>query len=244
MTLILALETATTACSAALCDARGVVLAEALTVEGPAHAQRLLPGVHEVLSRTGVSWAEIGTIAVSLGPGAFTGLRIGIATARSLAQADGDARLVGVPTAAALALALAGAPERAAVADEHLLVPLIDGRRREVFAAAYRAAPAGAALSPVVNPVVVAADALDDWLAGLGRPVLVGGDGAVLYADRLPPSAWPAASVAAPSAAMVARATAFGVPGLVTGPDAVLPIYGRAPDAARWTAPGATTGGR
>jgi len=244
VTLILALETATTACSAALCDAHGVVLAEALTLHGPAHAQRLLPGVHEVLTEADKSWAEIGTIAVSLGPGAFTGLRIGIATARSLAQADGDARLVGIPTAAALALALAGAPERVAMVEEHFLVPLIDGRRREVFAAAYRAEPGGASLSPVVGPVVVSADALGDWLEQLGRPVLVGGDGAVLYADRLPVSARRAESVAAPSAAMVGRATAWGVPGLVTGPDAVLPIYGRAPDAARWVGASAALGGR
>jgi hypothetical protein len=72
----------------------------------------------------------------------------------------------------------------------------------------------------------------------------VGGDGAVLYPDRLPASARLAESVAAPSAAMVGRATACGVPGRLTGPDAVLPIYGRAPDAARWIAPGVARGGR
>ena len=86
------------------------------------------------LAEAGVGWADVGTVAVGLGPGAFTGLRIGIATARALAQADGAAGLAGVPTLAALALALASAPEAVPVAR---LVPLVDGRRREVFAAVF-----------------------------------------------------------------------------------------------------------
>jgi hypothetical protein len=61
--------------------------------------------------------------------------------------------------------------------------------------------------------------------------VLAGGDGAVLYAGALPATALRAAAVVAPTAAMVGRAVACGAPGLVRGPDAVLPLYGRAPDA-------------
>jgi len=68
---------------------------------------------------------------------------------------------------------------------------------------------------------------------------VVGGDGAVLYAGMLPASARSVAGVAAPTAAMVGRAVAAGVPGLVWGADAVLPLYGRAPDAARWVGKGA-----
>jgi len=230
MSYILALETATTACSAALCAADGSVVAEALSLDGPAHAGRLLPGVHEVFGATGATWDDISAVAVGLGPGAFTGLRIGIATARALAQADGRMGLVGVPTAAALALALASAAEAAG----RLLVPLIDGRRREVFAAVYASGPGG--LEVVEEVAVVTAEDLGEWLTRLG-PVVVGGDGAVLYADRLTASALPARGIPVPTAAMVGRAAALGVPGLVSGPDAVLPIYGRAPDAARWAAP-------
>ena len=230
MSYILALETATTACSAALCAADGSVVAEALSLDGPAHAGRLLPGVHEVFEVAGVTWDEIGAVVVGLGPGAFTGLRIGIATARALAQADGRMGLLGVPTAAALALALANTAEAAG----RLLVPLIDGRRREVFAAVYASGPGG--LEVVEEVAIVKADDLDEWLARLGA-VVVGGDGAVLYADRLPASALPASGMPVPTAAMIGRAAALGVPGLVSGPDAVLPIYGRAPDAARWAAP-------
>ncbi|MCX6364648.1 MAG: tRNA (adenosine(37)-N6)-threonylcarbamoyltransferase complex dimerization subunit type 1 TsaB [Actinobacteria bacterium] len=228
--MILALETATTACSVALCAADGSVVAETVALEGPAHTQRLLPGVHEVLKTAAASWSDVGTVAVGLGPGAFTGLRIGVATARALAQADGHVRLAGVPTPAALALALARAPE---AAPHRPLVPLIDGKRHGVFAAVYVAADAGG-VRVVEQVTVVPADELTGWLARLGD-VLVGGDGAVLYRDLLPATARVATEIPAPTAAMVGRAVAREVPGLVFGADAVLPLYGRAPDATRWT---------
>ena len=229
--MILALETATTACSAALCAADGSVVAERVSLDGPAHSQRLLPFVHEILTEAGAGWTDLDTIAVGLGPGAFTGLRIGIATARALAQADGRLRLAGVPTLAALALALAaGSPPTAR------FVPLVDGRRREVFAAVYEPAASGV-IALVDDAVAVPAAELAGWLAARGD-VVVGGDGAVLYADLLPVSARPAAGVVAPAAAMVGRAVACGAPGVVWGPDAVLPIYGRAPDAAPWSGGG------
>jgi tRNA threonylcarbamoyladenosine biosynthesis protein TsaB len=236
--VILALETATTACSAALCAADGSVVAETVALEGPAHTQRLLSGVHEVLETAAASWSDVATVAVGLGPGAFTGLRIGVATARALAQADGRVRLAGVPTAAALALALAHLPEASA---HRPLVPLIDGQRREVFAAVYAAEEAGGGVRVVEPLSVVPADGLEAWLARLGD-VLVGGDGAVLYRDLLPVTARVADEIPAPTAAMVGRAVAREAPGLVFGADAVLPIYGRAPDAARWT--GAGSAGR
>ena len=223
--MILALETATAACSAALCAADGSVVAERVSLDGPAHSHLLLPFVHEILAEAGEGWDGVDTVAVGLGPGAFTGLRIGIATARALAQADGAAALAGVPTLAALALALADAPE----APGRRLVPLIDGRRREVFAAVFEAAPGGG-VRQTEGVAVVPADGLADWLVARGD-VVTGGDGAVLYGELLPASARPAAGVVAPTAAMVGRAVACGAPGLVRGPDAVLPLYGRAPDA-------------
>lgn len=224
--MILALETATAACSVALCDAAGRVLADVVYLDGPAHTQRLLPGVHEVLERAGATWDDVDTVAAGLGPGAFTGLRIGVATVRALAQADGRVRLAGVPTTAALALALAEGAPRAAT-----LVPLIDGKRREVFAAAYVPDEAyGVRVAQDVRVVPLAEVA--EWLAGLGDPV-AGGDGVALLSGALP-DAVRDAGVPAPTAAMVGRAVARGVPGLVVGADAVLPIYGRAPDAARW----------
>jgi tRNA threonylcarbamoyladenosine biosynthesis protein TsaB len=229
--MILALETATTACSAALCAPDGAIVAERVARDGPAHTQRLLPFVQQVFEDAGAGWDDVDTVAVGLGPGAFTGLRIGIATARALAQADGRVRLAGVPTTAALALALCQHED----AGGRLLVPLVDGKRREVFAAVYEAdASAACGIRLREDVAVVRADDLGEWLAARGE-VLVGGDGAALYADRLPASAQPVAGITAPTAGMVGRAVACGAPGLVTGPDAVLPLYGRAPDAARWT---------
>jgi tRNA threonylcarbamoyladenosine biosynthesis protein TsaB len=224
--VILALETATKACSAALCAADGSVVAERERLGGPAHSQLLLPFVREVLAGAGAGWDDIDTIAVGLGPGAFTGLRIGIATARALAQADGTAGLAGVPTLAALALALGDAPE---AAPGRKLVPLVDGRRREVFAAVFAREEDGG-VRQVEEVAVVPADGLTAWLAARGD-VVTGGDGAFLYGELLPASAQPAAGIVAPRAAMVGRAVACGAPGLVRGPDAVLPLYGRAPDA-------------
>ena len=131
-----------------------------------------------------------------------------------------------MPTLAALALALADAPE---AAPGRRLVPLIDGRRREVFAAVFEAAPAAACARPrtspwcrpTASPSGSRAAATSSWAATAPS----------LYGELLPASARRAAGVVAPTAAMVGRAVACGAPGLVRGPDAVLPIYGRAPDA-------------
>ena len=226
--MILALETATTACSAALCAADGTVVAERVALDGPAHSQLLLAFVREALADAGAGWDDVDTVAAGLGPGAFTGLRIGVATARALAQAADHVGLAGVPTLSALALALADAPE----AGRRRLVPLVDGRRREVFTAVFECDDAGG-VRQVEDVAVVPADGLAAWLVARGD-VVTGGDGAVLYAGLLPATARPAAGVVAPTAAMVGRAVACGAPGLVHGPDDVLPIYGRAPDAARW----------
>jgi tRNA threonylcarbamoyladenosine biosynthesis protein TsaB len=230
--VILALDTATTACSAALCAADGAVVAERLELEGPAHSQVLLPAVHAVLAEAGAGWADLDVVAVGPGPRAVTRLRIGIATARALVQADAgehEVRLAGVPTLAALALALAHAPEW----EPGLrLVPVVDGRRREVFTAVYERD--GAVVRAVSPAQVVAGAELHAWLGPLG-PVLLGGDGVEPYAAQSPVTARRAASVPAPTAAQVGLCVAREVPGLVWGPDRVLPLYGRSPDAAPWS---------
>jgi tRNA threonylcarbamoyladenosine biosynthesis protein TsaB len=246
--VILSIETATAACSVALAAADGHLLAEVSASSGPAHTQRLLADIHHVLGMAGAEAADVHTVIVGLGPGTFTGLRIGVATARAFAQAVG-ARLVGVPTLAALALALA---EGDAAAKAPALVALIDGKRSEVFAACYRRAAGYAvhcasderapALDLVRGPVVLPAVQLQSFLAPWPTAI-VGGDGAHLYAAELPASAHLARWVVAPSAAMILRAWLSCVPGIVQGADDVLPIYGRAPDAERWTARAASASG-
>jgi tRNA threonylcarbamoyl adenosine modification protein YeaZ len=225
--VILALDTATAACSVALASAGGDLLTERVELEGPAHTRVLLRQVHEVLEETGATTGDVGTVLVGLGPGAFTGLRIGVATARGLALA-GDAHLGGVPSLTALALALAASPEGEAA---ERFVPLIDARRREVFAACYERGAGGVrARTPLA---AVPSDDLEAYLEQFPGAV-VGGDGAVLYAERLPRSATVAGAVVAPTAAMVLRAWLAGAEDRREGPAAVLPVYGREPDAVRW----------
>ena len=246
--MILAIETATAACSVAVAGTDGRLLAEINAPVGSAHTQRLLADIHHVLGMVTAQATDVRTVVVGLGPGTFTGLRIGVATARALAQAVG-ARLVGVPTLAGLALALA---EGDAAAKATTLVALIDGKRSEVFAACYLRAAGYAvhcasderspALELVRGPAVVPASELQSFLAPWPTAI-VGGDGAHLYAAELSAGAHLARWVTAPSAAMILRAWQACAPGIVQGADEVLPIYGRAPDAQRWTARAAAAGG-
>jgi tRNA threonylcarbamoyl adenosine modification protein YeaZ len=235
--MILALETATRACSAALFAPSGELLGQRHAEDGPAHTQLLLPFVHAVLSGAGADIEAVGTVVVSLGPGSYTGLRIGVATARALASAGAELQLAGVPTLAALAWALAADSE---AVGPRCVVPLIDGRRREVFAACYEQRRGGLrplALTGVdgrdAHEAVVPVDRLGEFLAAW-PDALVGGDGAHLHADRLPAGVRLSSAVAAPTAVMVGRAFLAGVPGCVAGLADVLPIYGRTPDAVRW----------
>ena len=254
--MILALETAGAACSAALFDDAGVLRGERVHSGSPAHTQLLLAAVHEVLTGAKVTAADVDCVVVGLGPGAYTGMRIGIATARAFAQAAGEqpARLLGVPTLPALALALLQAHPDATVA-----VPLIDGRRGEVFAAAYGRGSgakfaAGAAAQPVDGVVrettssdpgapvrlhvldamaVVSKADIADYLTNWPGAV-TGGDGAHLYAADLPQTVSLSPLVTDPTATAVGQAFFAAVPGVVEGLAHVLPIYGREPDAARW----------
>lgn len=135
----------------------------------PRHATALLEAIEAVLAEAG-GWDEVGSIAVGVGPGTFTGLRIGVATARALAQARGIG-LTGVSSLATLAAGVNSAGIRLAV---------LDAKRGEAFAALYDAA--GRELWPawVGSPEDLAkrVQTLES------RPVAVG-DGSVRFRDRL-----------------------------------------------------------
>lgn len=232
MTLVVAMDTATACCSVAVGGEDGSLLAEIVAPTGPAHTQRLLPDLHQALAMAGAAPEDIGTVVVGLGPGTFTGLRIGVATARALAQVSG-ARLVGVPSLQSLLVELrSGDPLGGASA----YVAMVDGKRREVFAAVLEASPVtGATAADVHRPLVVAADDIPELL-GCHPGALIGGDGARLYRDLLPPSATLSPLVGPPTAAMALRAWRAGAAGAVEGWAHVVPIYGREPDAQRWSA--------
>ncbi len=179
-------DAATAAASAAVLDARrpgrrGSLLGGS-PVE-PLQARRLLAGVHEALTPPASDSARSATVVCGLGPGTFTGLRIGVATARASGAGGRRCALGGVPTLEALAGGLAAGE---AGASATTFVPLIDGRRDEVFAAGLPAPrgrigrrsrwgrAAGRAAPPtacqLVAPVIALAAILCAELATLRRP--------------------------------------------------------------------------
>jgi tRNA threonylcarbamoyladenosine biosynthesis protein TsaB len=134
----------------------------------PEHSAELLPALAELLQEAGVDWPQVRGLAVGVGPGTFTGLRIGVATARALAHALGVG-IRPVSSLAALAAGLAGSP----AADEHPLLPLIDARRRQVFASLYRP---GSLSLPEWGPLALGREELLRRLQELDHPPLAAGD--------------------------------------------------------------------
>ena len=140
--LLLAIDTSTTAITVALHNAAAVV-AEATTLDARGHAEHLAPGIVEVLAAAGATPADLTDIACGLGPGPFTGLRVGIVTARTMALATG-ARLHGVCSLDALAAEAYGLG-----VDGDELVVATDARRKEVYWARYAPRAPGAAVGGV-----------------------------------------------------------------------------------------------
>ncbi len=171
----------------------------------PRHTTRLLGLVSDVLDRADVGWDAVDRIAVGVGPGTFTGLRIGIASARALARAR-EVELVGVSTLRSIATRAASAPESEPA---ELVLAVLDARRGEVFAAAWRRrvlvpsdagitgqdpAPAGLATvardparggAATLAPHACTAQTLATAVGRLGLPTLAIGDGAVEFREVL-----------------------------------------------------------
>ena len=168
---ILALDTATAATAAAFLDTDTGLVFEARddppAGSRPSHASAVLGLVDDVLRRSGGGWSDVDRIAVGLGPGTFTGLRIGVATAQGLARA-GDKPLVGVSTLRSLAL---GASQKAGASQT--VMAIIDARRGEAFAASAQLAPS------VLTPEALAAE-VARHTAVAGSPLAVG-DGAIKF---------------------------------------------------------------
>lgn len=185
--------------------------------ERPGHATRLLPLAAGLLGEAGLGFADVDLIGVGVGPGTFTGVRIGVATARALAQA-GDTALAGVSSLAALADGVAGRD----------VLAVVDARRGEAFVAGFRDG------EEVLAPAALAPAALERLAAPAGGGAWrAAGDGAIRFRDALEragatvlPDIDPAHRISAAATCRLARAA---------GPaprDAVLPVYVRAPDAA------------
>jgi tRNA threonylcarbamoyl adenosine modification protein YeaZ len=209
--LLLAFDTATPAVTVALRGEDGV-LAEHTEVDARRHGELLAPGIERVLAAAGRSRAELTAVAVGVGPGPFTGLRVGLMTARALGDAL-EIPVYGVCTldiVAAAALARSGPGGGFAVAT--------DARRREVYWAAYDAQGRRETDPEVDRPAEIAVKLS-------GRPVA--GQGPELYPDHFPRPLAPAL----PSAAVLAELT---VRRLAADPGSLLPpfpLYLRRPDA-------------
>ena len=124
---ILAVDTATTSCSVAVTN-DGKLVAELTTSKKETHSKHLMELIHSVLENAGFGVGDLDGLAVTIGPGSFTGLRIGISTIKGLALALVKP-VVGVSTLKALAYQCGQTP--------HLICPLLDARKGEVYAATY-----------------------------------------------------------------------------------------------------------
>lgn len=216
---VLAIDTAAGACSAAVWH-DGVVH-QRLVELSRGHAEALLPLLLATMADAGCSFRELDLLAVTIGPGAFTGLRVGLAAARGLALAS---RLpcVGVTTLAAVAAAVPPAE----AAGWPLLV-VLDSKRADLYAQLFTA---GAAVG---EPALISPAGLPGLLSGAqplaAAAVAVAGDGTAMALPALAAAGVPAAAVSSPGypqAASVAAIAAVAPAGSLRPP---VPLYLRPP---------------
>jgi tRNA threonylcarbamoyladenosine biosynthesis protein TsaB len=171
--LILGIETATEQVGVALGGHDGV-LASFEVARGRRHAEILTPAIEFVCRQAEVRLEEIGVVAVDVGPGLFTGMRVGIATGKALAQA------LRIPMIGIGSLDLLAFPARHT---DRVVVPVIDARKGEVFWAMYRQVPGG--VQQVVPPTVGPVDDLVADLLARSQEALCVGDGAHRYREQI-----------------------------------------------------------
>lgn len=214
---VLGFDTSTAATSACLMrdgSAFELLPPPAALHEPPAHARELLPAMTQVMSDAGVDWAQLDALAVGVGPGTFTGLRIGIATARAIA----GARAIPLHPVSSLAALAAGL-------EAPLRLPLIDARRGELFAALWED---GVERWPAF---VAAPDELGERVRTAGLNPLAAGDGSLRFRLVLEAAgievAGDESSLHLVRASSVCRLAAEVPP---VPPEAIVPNYLREPD--------------
>jgi tRNA threonylcarbamoyladenosine biosynthesis protein TsaB len=187
--LVLALESATELSAVALADESGV-LARSAPERGRRHGESMAPAIEFVSTSAGLSLRQVDAVVVDVGPGLFTGLRVGVSTAKALGFAL-DVAVVEVGSLELLALGAATAPgARLGASDREppLLVPVVDARRAQVFSARFEPAPATNCepVDRVDEDRLFDPDQLAEDLAAVvegGRRCLCLGDGALRYRE-------------------------------------------------------------
>jgi tRNA threonylcarbamoyladenosine biosynthesis protein TsaB len=169
--LILGIESAGSQVGCAIGGHEGV-LASAHAGKGRRHAENLAPQIDFVRGQAGIELSDLGAVAVDVGPGLFTGLRVGIATAVVMSHA------LGVPVIPVTSHDLMAFPARWS---SRLIVTALDARRGELFTALFRKVPGGIQRVREVN--VCTPDDLAAELEVADEPALLVGDGALRYAD-------------------------------------------------------------
>ena len=169
--IILGIDTATHQVGCALGGYEGV-LASFSSARDRRHAETLAPAIEFVCRQARIEMKEISVVAVDIGPGLFTGLRVGIATAKAIAQA------LRVPMLGLSSLDLLAFPVRQS---DRLIAAVIDARRNEVYSALYRQVPGG--IQRLDGPRVCSPADLAGDLMARDANVLAVGDGAIRYAE-------------------------------------------------------------
>lgn len=220
---ILALETATTTGSIAIVDDNHGLIGEVSINIKIAHAERLMPAIKWLLDASHISVNEIDAFAISIGPGSFTGLRIGLSTAKGLSYAA-KKPLVPVPTLDAFA--------RTVPYCSHMICPMFDARKNEVYAAFYKWGKTGCETVMDVRAVKP-----EDLIREIREPVIFMGDGARLYKEQIIDTLGSNAffvpeSKMLPAASAVAEVALEKIKqGIITDPVALTPLYIRKSEA-------------
>lgn len=235
--IALSMETASSLGGVAVMDSEAGLLSEVRLNVKATHSERLMEAVQFALAQCGIAVADIDVIAVSVGPGMFTGLRIGLGTAKGLAFAGrargaGGVRCVAVPTLLAYASAMPYA--------EGLVAPMLDARKGEIYTSVYQPGPGGAMKAVVECRAVpardlaalIAREALDET-----SPVLLAGPGAVAYRTELEATLGGRARMAPPHlmvpspAAVAAVGLTMAARGEFADPRTLVPLYQRRTEA-------------
>ncbi len=223
--MILGIETAVEQVSVALGDHRGL-RAEASSAGDRRHAESLTPMIQFVCAQAGITTSEIDAVAVDIGPGLFTGMRVGIATAEMMSWAL-DIPIIPVCSLDVLA--------HAVTRSDDLVAACLDARRGEVYWAMYRPGDNGAAPQRLTEPVVTPPSELVALLLERDQNVVCVGTGAERYTDELSHAfraeVWDSTFSYPTARALVSIAAQKAVREQWVSAEQLEPMYLRAPDA-------------